>query len=390
MNQFSKLTIFLLVLLLSFGKEGKAGPLSQYVRSPRGLLMGDAYHSLADREYSLWYNPALLGRNGGVQITPLDAFIGVSNILDDSDRFDNLPDTPEGIANQLSGIPIHLNAGYAPGLKVGPFGFSFIANSKTNAIILNNPHPLLDIDYRYDRGFSLGYAFSFGSAPKSRKKGKKVLKTSGVKNSIGFAAKYMHRDALVKRLDLFGSELFDIINQDVDDYRSFRRALGYTSGQGWGFDIGWDTTISTDSTQFAFSASWQDIGDTNFNTEDGVGFIPREVAKVNVGTSFTLDIGFFYWKLALDLAPINQGLDPGRWLHVGTEIGFPFVSVMAGLNEGYLSYGVSVDLWFMEIVAGLYSVEVGESYRQKEGKRAILYLNILDINWSDIDSLWDY
>ena len=42
------------------------------MRSPKGLLMGDAYTSYATDEYTLFYNPALMARHSGFSFNPIN------------------------------------------------------------------------------------------------------------------------------------------------------------------------------------------------------------------------------------------------------------------------------------------------------------------------------
>ena len=90
--------------------------------------------------------------------------------MEEVDRFKDFPsDDPAAITNRLVGFPIYLEAGAHPGLKMGNFGFNLYANSKTSVVLRNLTHPFLDIDYRFDRGFNMGYALSFGTPAKRKK-----------------------------------------------------------------------------------------------------------------------------------------------------------------------------------------------------------------------------
>src|SRR5690606_968026 len=132
-------------------------------RSPRGLLIGDAYTSLAEDEYTLFYNPALLGRHSGLSFTPINPDISATNALDEMDRFKNFPKNDAvAISDRIMGFPIHLHGGVAPGLKMASVGLSLLASSTTNVILRNKTHPTLDVDYRLDRGFIMGFAYSMG------------------------------------------------------------------------------------------------------------------------------------------------------------------------------------------------------------------------------------
>jgi hypothetical protein len=54
---------------------------------------------------------------------------------------------------------------------------------------------------------------------------------------------------------------------------------------------------------------------------------------------------------------------------------------MAGWNGGYLSYGAGIELWPVTLYAGFYGIEIGSAFHQEEGKRAIIYLSLLDFSF---------
>lgn len=57
---------FFVLLFLCLVSMLHAQEVNYLARSPRALLMGDAYTAIADDEFTLFYNPAALGRNKGV------------------------------------------------------------------------------------------------------------------------------------------------------------------------------------------------------------------------------------------------------------------------------------------------------------------------------------
>ncbi|MBF0299598.1 MAG: hypothetical protein HQK51_12810, partial [Oligoflexia bacterium] len=174
--------------------------------------MGDAYTAIADDEYTLFYNPAALGRNNGVSIFFINPDASVTNAIDEQDRFKNFPQNdPAAISDRLIGLPLHLHAGATPGVKVRNVGMNLFASVNTNIELRNAVHPSLDIDYHYDRGFILGYAFTFGSGKVKGSKRKKST-TAGHKTSVGFAVKNMNRQGANDNYDLFGLRLLNLIS----------------------------------------------------------------------------------------------------------------------------------------------------------------------------------
>ena len=216
-----------LTALLTFSAVGQE--VSYMGRSPRAQLMGDAFTAVADDEYTLFYNPAALGRNKGVSFTPINPSIAGSNIIDDPDRFKNFPKSdPAAIANKILNYPATVQASVAPGLKMGSFGFNLLASSKTNMVLRNAIHPVLDVDYRYDRGFITGFAYTLGSGAYSSriKKSSKTKTSAGRRLSIGISVKHINREGMSDHYALFGTTLLNKISAGKTDIAELKKALG--------------------------------------------------------------------------------------------------------------------------------------------------------------------
>lgn len=360
-----------------------AQEVSHIGRSPRALLMGNAYTAIADDEYSLFYNPASLGRNKGVSFTPLNpSFVG-TNALDDMDRFKDFPkDDPVEISNRLLNYPVTIQASIFPGFKVGQFGLSLFATSKTNVVLRNAIHPTLDVDYRYDRGFIAGYAYNIGSGAYSSKikKSAKQKITSGKRISFGAAIKHMTRQGIDDQYDLFGTTLLNIINSGDTDIDDIKKALGYSTGKAWGVDVGAEYAISSGRSLLTAGFSILDIGDTQFNRTEGTGKVPKQEMTINTGVGFKQDYGFFDYTLSMDIAPLNGPTTLGRKFHFGSEFAIPLLSFHGGWSEGYLSYGATAKFWPVKVTAGFYGVEVGSKFKEQEAKRFVFYVSLFDFS----------
>jgi hypothetical protein len=377
---------FLLVFVCLFSANSLAKEVLYLGRSPKGMLMGNAYTSYATDEYALFYNPALIGRNDGVHFTPLNPSIGVTNILDDLDRFSNFPSDAVGITDRILGVPIYIQTGLYPGLKMGPFAFNLFANQQTSMVLRNRVHPTLSIDYRLDRGFMFGGAFSIGSGAKTsvwdgRSPKKKRKSSEGYRWSYGFAVKNINRSGISGDFDLFGTDLINLVNGgQVDSYDAFRRELGFAKGDGWGVDLGVDFIYSNGAFEFGSGLGILDVGDTRFEKTEGEGDVPIQRMNATWGTHILFDFGLGELAFTLDVGPLNQGLAAGRLFHMGAELSLPIISLFAGYNEGYLGYGFEMDIWVFKVQAGLYSVEVSSDYKIEEGKRGVITFSLFDVS----------
>lgn len=373
-----------LIILLSifFTINLPAMEVMYLARSPRALLMGDAFTAVADDEYSLYYNPATLGRNKGVSFTALPIELGIPDPLTGMSKFTNFPSTPQGIANKIMDYPIYLQGSIMPSFKMAHFGMNLLLNNQTSFILRNSIHPTLNIKQQYDRGFVMGGAWNLGDGSfldKKEKKSKKTKNSAGERVSLGFAVKYINRQGIDGSFDLFGTKLLNTISSNTS-VSSIKNALGFSSGTGWGYDVGAEYSRTVGSSTFNLGYSILDIGNTRFTKTSGTYDVPNQQMMTNLGTSFKQDFGVFDYTLSMDLHPFLGPVDFGRQLHFGARVGVPFVTAFGGWSEGYLSYGATVDVWPFDFTMGWYGVETGAKYKQAEARRFIFYMSLFDFS----------
>ncbi len=370
-----------LALILLFCTSAFASEIRYLGRSPRALLMGDAFTALADDEYTLFYNPAALGRHGDFSITPLNPTFGVTNALDEIDRFKDFPKGQASkIQERLLGFPVYIKLGLTPTVKLGNFALSGLFNNTTSLVLHNKIYPEMNIDYRYDRGFVAGYAHTIGGGQSGTRHGTKFR--PGYRVSVGGAVKYISREGLNGQFDLFGTKLLNIIENGASEINEIKEQLGYSVGSGWGFDFGIDYELIRKGFTFATSLSVLDIADTTFKKEKGTRNIANQDMIVNWGAVFGQRFGpFFSYNFTFDLHPLTEDIAFARKVHMGAEINVLMFSVLFGMSEGYPSYGLGLDLTPFKLLAGFYSVELGTNYKQEEGKRAFISLNLLDFSF---------
>lgn len=359
----------------------KAKEVRHLVRSPRALLMGDAYTSVVDDEYVLFYNPAAIGKTFGVALTPINIDLAATNVLADQDKFKNLPKTAAGLSDRFMGYPIYLHAGATPGFRFGPFAFNFFASNSTSVVLRNQVHPFIDIDYRYDRGFTFGFAYTIGKGGKKNNKTKRKNTPTGQRTSFGFSAKHINREGISENISLFSTRILNEISASGSDMDRLKTSLGYSKGSGWGGDMGIEHAIVKGSTELVAAFSILDIADTRINKTEGTRNLPVQDMSINSGVSFKQDFVLFDYSLSVDLHPLNQNVDFMRKFHVGFQMGLPLIRAYGGFSEGYVSYGLGFRLWPIEVLAGFYSVEMGSKFRENESKRAMVYINLLDFSF---------
>jgi hypothetical protein len=367
--------LFLLSLILIVS-EVQAFDYPYTVRSPRGLLMGDAFTAVNDDEYTLFYNPASMARHkSDFSIYPINPQFNGSNMLNDMDRFDDFPDEPSGASKVLMDYPVHASASIAPGFKFFNVGVSFIATQSYDLLLRNRAHPMLDVDIHSDKGVQVGVGIPLGTSRINRKS------QSGSQTSLGIGAKYLERTGVRDTLALTGPIIVDAIDQDkVED---IVKELGRVKGIGYGFDAGIEHVRRSGNSQFVIGLSALDITGTDFKESDSKKKL--EVSdirqQVNLGIAAGQDFKLFHYILSADVRGLNEEMDFGKRLRLGAEIGIPGLSVMAGMNSGYYSYGATVDLQLIKITAGFYDLELGSNYKQVKGRRFLVYLSLFDFSF---------
>ena len=200
---------FFSIFIFAFSLSAKE--FSYLARSPEGLLMGDAYTAIADDEYTLFYNPAALGRNKGVNSTFINPTVGLPDVYNDLNKFQHFPSTAAGISNKIMEYPIYTQTGIFPTIKMAHFGMTLFADNKLSLVLHNAISPTVDLNYRYDRGFIAGAAYNYGTgafSEKAKKRAKAKLNV-GERYSFGFAVKHMNRQGVEDQFDLFGTTLLN-------------------------------------------------------------------------------------------------------------------------------------------------------------------------------------
>lgn len=357
-----KLVLFLGILFIfnAFAAEPR-----YLARSPRGLLMGDAYTSIADDEYTLYYNPAILARHSGFSFNPINPMITVTNIVKEPDRFNDTGSTTSAFADQVMDFPIHLGLNAAPGFKMGRFGISAIVNYSTNFNLMNKVSPMLDVDHRFDKGFVAGYGMPL---------------TGDL--AMGINVKYLQREGLYGTYNLLGKTMMDAIS--AGDPNAILKELGQVKGSGWGVDFGLDYVIASGPQMFTMGLVFQDIYTilhTETNEQDLE--VQEQPLNVNFGTSYSLEMAGFGFIFSGDLRNLEeQNMEFMRRVRLGTEVKISsLLSVLAGYNSGGYSYGIKFDTGLINMYAGFYDEEIGEELGQQRSSRALIYFSIFDFTF---------
>jgi hypothetical protein len=271
--------------------------------------------------------------------------------------------------------PVHASAGIAPGFKLFNVGVTFLANESFDVLLRNQSHPMLDLDMRSDRGVMMGVGIPLGTGRINRRT------QSGSQTTLGLSGKYLERTGVRDTLALAGPTVLDALSRD--ELEKILNSLGRVKGIGYGFDAGIEHVVRRGNSQFIMGLSALDITGTKFKEEKSENNIQVSDIRdqINFGIAAGQDYKFFHYILSADVRALNEEMDFGKRLRIGGEIGIPGISLLAGMNSGYYSYGAMLDLAFMKLSAGFYDMELGSSYKQIKSRRFVIYLSLFDFSF---------
>lgn len=346
------------------------------MRSPQALLMGDAFTAVNDDDYTLFYNAASLARHkSDFTLYPFNPQINGTNILSDIDKYKKLPDDPVGFSDLLLDNPVHASVGVAPGFKFFNVGVSFISSENFDLLLRNRSNPMLDLDFHRDKGVLLGVGIPIGPSRINKKS------QTGSQTSIGVSGKYIERTGVRDTLALLSPTVLGSIDQD--EVQKVLKSLGQVKSIGYGVDAGLEHVSRSGSSQFVFGLSALDIGGTHFKEASSTDKIQVSDIKsqFNLGVAYGHDFNFFHYILSADVRGLNEQMDFTKRTRVGAQVGLLGLKLLAGMNSGYYSYGASLDIGILRIVAGFYDVELGSTAKQVQSKRFVFYLSLFDFSF---------
>ena len=72
----------------------------------------------------------------------------------------------------------------------------------------------------------------------------------------------------------------------------------------------------------------------------------------------------------------RSDIQVGQKIHAGVEVALPLLRIRAGLNQGYYTAGVGLELGLLSVDVATYGVELGEYPGQHEDRRYVAQVKI--------------
>lgn len=346
MRSVMRLTVklVLLTLFFSFNNLVRAAELYQPGLQTRCLAMGGTCVSQAHGASALFFNPAALANVEGFDFIIAQVYGGISkDAVDFSSQFQGSTFTATDI-NRLYGKTLTVDISGRSGFVMPNFGFGVFSNSYTNMQFDNPTFPTFNMSLINEYGYIIGGAFSLGG-----------------KTSFGITTKNIKRSGGVEDIGvstLLGQSTGSLASTYFQD-----------RGVGQSVDIALMTTLEG-ALKPTLSLVWQDVGVTAFSLASGVKAPPSQYDNLIFGVSMQQDIGFIGFTHAFEYKFIKtSGYDLSQKLHLGTEISFGLFDLRAGINQGYVTYGAGLDLWFFQLDAAAYATELGAYTGQAQSDR---------------------
>jgi len=357
-----------LIGFIFFSPFASATEIVENFQSVRGLGMGGVYTFDRVDAGVLFKNPAGLDRVQGLNLSIFDLGFGVgggASFLSTIDSFKAIGNL-NGISslNSVYGKPVWAGAGGYTAIALPHFGAAVFDTASITLRVDNPAYTNLNANYFNDYGFQTGGSFSVGMM------------------SFGLAAKRVTRTGGSKNVG--GATLANVTNNTLSS--QFQDA-----GYGFGMDGG---VLIAPPAPFnpIFSMAWQDMGFTSFIQTAGSSAPPRIHDNVTFSATFGGEVPLLGFRGGVEYRHITDTSEVlGKKLHVGAEITVAMFDLRAGLYQGYPTYGVGLDLFFLQVDAAYYKIEKGAYPGQTPDERVqvSLAMNLdfdLSFNLSDSSS----
>jgi len=312
----------------------------------RVLGMGGAFTALSDTPDAPFYNPAGLNSLSQGTVTIFDPMVeGSQDIYNTYNEYQDVnTDNEVEISNFLKqrvGTPEHFRFMLTPGYARKNFALHLLANACVDMRIRDQADPKVDVLGVGDVGGQVSGAYGFKDGMY------KVGATVRVISRTSVGKSYTTRDLLDENLSFDNDAITGTgISGDVGAIVTFPVTMSPSIG-----------LVIKD----IFSPS---MGEAVKNQQD-----------VRLGFGAKRDYGSGTLKLALDVRRIGYDEDFGKKVYLGGEYSFKkFVSLRAGLYQGYLTAGATLDLWFVHLSYATYAAEVGMFPGQDSDRRHALQL----------------
>jgi hypothetical protein len=320
-------------------------------RGVRPLGMGGAFITLSDDENALLYNPAGLNDVQRAGAAILNPYVSVSkNSIGLASDILDLEGTDEAAVadflNQHVGEHQHAQVALFPNFYTHNFAFGVLGDAVLDLEVRNPANPEVVTDAKVDAAGLVGVAYGFW---------KDALQ-------VGATGKYVRREGVKK------------IFQAADIVVDFDPFADRTKATDVAFDIGTKVNFPV-LLRPSVALMVQNLGDLDF---EALGVVPQQF---HMGVALHPDFWLLSNALVLEVHDLTEEIaednDLYKRVHLGAEARFPkILAIQAGVNQGYYTAGVTLDLSILTLAAATYAEEVGTFAGQRADRRYVAQLTL--------------
>lgn len=357
----------IITLFLTLSLQTQAAEYFEYNESIKSQGMGGVQLLFNKPAEVLHHNPAGLAFAEGFNLQVIGFRLG-ANGLDLVNSLSGLDTNNSSSLSSITGKPIWINGLGSLTFTMPHFGIGAYKNF-TLSTVLNNPaFPNMSTTLYDDSAYIVGFGstltqnFSWGMNLKrmTRAGGSKEISIGTIVDAVG------------------SNDMSGITNQFEG------------SGVGYGIDTSMMFQFSS-PIQPMLVVSWKDIGSTSFkNVSTKTTEAPNHIDdNLSVGLGTLIDLPGLDVSTGIEYRNAMQKGPLGKKLHLGTEISLPIFDLRAGLNQGYMTYGLGMNFFVFNIDLSYYTKELGEYPGQTPQNRIQFGFNMdfgFDANFNLNDS----
>lgn len=369
-----------------FAREGLTYKIHHHYVTPRALGMGDAFIAATDDYSALFYNPAALARRKDGQVNlslGAGASTAIQTLIKDvksaSDAGGTEAEKTTRIAEVLEsayGKSYSIRAQLLEGIWVRPgWGIGILPmDLSVDLSVSRQLGPALNAYVIGDSTLAYGWAKDVNWIPKTR-------------TSVGITGKFIHRVAFDQSISAFDLALDSSIigNEDLYEGNTVDADIGFLitpeiPEEGLFSYLKW--------TEPSFAMVVRNVGELGFQQSKLINkeatLKPEKMYRViDLGSKWEYpNFWIFGGRGTLDVRDImHPSFNWRKGLHLGFEFDWKVKSwwkgnYRIGLNQMYLSGGVSAQLGWFNLDFVTYSEDVGTFTKPKENRIYMVKLNL--------------
>ena len=340
-------------------------------RSAHLLGQGDAGITQAYDSDAIFYNPANLGVSRGSTWSMTDLHVlspqvttssGARYIQENPDKFSDVSDNPLDAAQELEDRDIYVDFNDFNGAIYGPAGFGLYKQADLDLTLKKNP-VTFQPDLKADVNVRAGFIYAEG------------LALTG-DWSVGGTVKILQKRQM--SIDLEGTRLVEL--QASAEGLDFQEQLVESNGTGVGLDIGATYQLPIDSA-FNTEAAMviQNVGHMSYDIGASERLPDAEKQVIHLGIGSCYHIAALNVSAAMDIRDITNEHQEVifKRIHMGANVNWrKILSFSTGYNQGYSTWGTTLDLLVAKLSYTQYTEEGGDQPNEQRRDRRVVKLQL--------------